>query len=150
MTVSILPKTAHFAPRSDWARQLFDAGRVTAADVRQLRFRQFPLGLPSRADAEALFALDRALLDKAADWADLVSELLTDHLIWGERPTGTLTHDGANWILDETDRQPTSAGLATLVALIDEAASAPSWFAAAVRRRVAEDWRQCVARPLAA
>jgi hypothetical protein len=150
MTVSILPKTAHFAPRSDWARRLFDAGRITPADVRQLRFRQFPLGLPGRADAEALFALDRALLDKSADWGDLVSELLSDHLVWGERPTGTLTHDGANWILSEVDRQPTSAGLATLVALMDEAASAPSWFSAAVRRRVAEDWRHTAGRPLAA
>ena len=125
-----------------WSSRLIRAGRVTAGDVAQLRNEIFPLGLVGRGDAEALFEVDRAVLDKSAGWNEVFVELVVDFLVWGNRPTGTVESEQAEWLVAQVDRLTTAAGLFTLASLLEEAQVYPSWFPAAVRGRVAQDWRR--------
>ena len=123
-----------------WAERLIDKACVTSNDVLNLR-GEYPLGLFGRDDAEALFHVERNVLDKCPSWSTLFAEMLVDHLVWGERPTGELRQDAAEWLLAEVDQQPTAAGLSVLVEVLEEAPNVPSWYPAAVRRRLARNWR---------
>lgn len=124
-----------------WSTALIGRARIDDADVASIRRKVFPLGLHTRQDAEAMFDVDQILLDKCAAWTELFAELLVDHLVWGERPTGRIEQDAAEWVLARVGGNPTLAGMATLVALTQEAVGAPPWFYSAVGHRASTDWR---------
>ena len=97
------------------------AGRISAADVRHLHREILPDGIPSRAAADALLALDRTL---EADplWLDLLTPAVVNYAVWGSRPTGVVNAETANWLLTAlTIGEPTPTALRILQEILSEA-----------------------------
>ena len=113
---------------------------VTTRDVASLHRHLFADASLDRAEATALFDLERAALTRCDAWTAFFIESVTDHVVWGERPTGRLDESEAHWLIDEVDATRTPASFALLVNVLDEAASVPAWFPAAVRARAAAGW----------
>jgi len=109
---------------------------MTPAKVRQLRRALYEDEVLSRAEAEALFALERAQKGRAGrDWTRFFVEILTDYLVWRAQPARQLAHDAANWLIAEADRDLSPAVYALLAHVLAEADSVPAWFVAAVREK---------------
>lgn len=88
---------------SNLSLQLFcnrtaEAGCITRADVRSLCEEHLADGLANRDEADLLLALDRAVTDKDADFADFLVAAVVDFAVWGERPTGRIDHEVATWL----------------------------------------------------
>ena len=115
--------------------------KVTAMDVAWLRREVFADGVVTREAAEELFAVERADIEKAAEWTDFFVEMITDYTLWQARPTGALNETQAEWLLAQTDSCMTVNALATLVNVLGEAHRAPRWFLAAVRARAHRPWK---------
>jgi hypothetical protein len=114
--------------------------KVTAQDVAWLRREIFAEGEVTREAAEELFAVARAGLDNASEWTELFVELITDHVVWQSRPTGVVSDEEAQWLIDRADACQSVEALATLVNVLAEAHRAPQWFVTAVKAR-ASQWR---------
>ena len=117
------------------------AGRkVTAQDVAWLRREVFAEGEVTRETAEDLFAVARAGMANAPEWTELFVELITDYVVWQSRPTGVVTDEEAEWLIERADACKSIEALAALVNVLAEAHRAPQWFVTAVRSRAAR-WR---------
>jgi len=114
--------------------------RVTAQDVAWLRREVFADGEVTREAADELFAVARARMNNAPEWTELFVELITDHVVWQTRPTGVVTDEQANWLLQRADECKSLEALAALVNVLAEAQRAPQWFVAAVRARAVGGW----------
>ena len=112
--------------------------RITKEDVTALRASDLATGLRDRAEAELMFAIERGRTETCRAWGDLLVELVTDFVVWDQRPSGTLTEEAASWLSDQVGECPTPACLALLVAVTDEAADLPAWFLPAVRLRASK------------
>ena len=129
---------------------------VTPTDVASLHRHLFADASLDRAEAESLFELERAALSRCDTWTAFFIEAVTDHVVWGERPTGRLDEDAACWLMREVDATLSPASFALLVNILDEAQSVPSWFPAAVHARAVAGWpglshgEDVFSRPLAA
>ncbi len=113
---------------------------VSHQDVASLHRHLFADGSIDRAEAEALFDLERAALSRCEAWTSFFIQAVTDHVVWGSRPTGRLDEAQADWLIAQADRARTPAAFAVLVNVIDEAHTVPSWFAGAVRARAVAGW----------
>lgn len=111
--------------------------RVTAQDVGWLRREVFADGEVTRETADELFAVARARMNNAPEWTELFVELITDHVVWQARPTGVVTDEQAEWLLERADECKSVEALAALVNVLAEAHRAPKWFVSAVRARAA-------------
>ena len=127
---------------------------VSAADVASLHRHLFAEGSLDRGEAEALFDLERTALSRCEAWTGFFIQAVTDHVVWGARPTGRLDEGQAEWLLAQADATRTPASFAILVNVLDEAQSLPSWFAGAVKARAVAGWpgvsrgEGAVSRPL--
>jgi hypothetical protein len=142
MAFADLPKHTlyGFQPASDRRGLIADLARtgeiMTKAKVRQLRRALYEDEVLGRADAEALFALERVQQGRACrEWTRFFVEALTDHLVWRARPEKALDQESALWLLAEADRGLSPAVYALLAHVLAEAARAPAWFVEAVRAR---------------
>ena len=81
----------------EYIDRVTEAKQITAEDVQDLQRRVLPDGLTTRLEAEALLALDRSLAAHAS-WAEAVTGLVVDFVLWGSRPTGIVTADDASWL----------------------------------------------------
>lgn len=115
--------------------------KVTAMDVSWLRREVFADGLVARDAAEELFAVERANVEKAQEWTDFFIETITDYALWQARPTGVLSEEQAEWLIEQTDSCMTAGALAALVNVLGEAHRVPRWFLAAMRSRAQRDWK---------
>ncbi len=76
-----------------------ERGKVTAADVAELR-NQFELrGEISLLEAESLFALDRSARQKCAEWQDFFVETLVDFIVYQEEPEGSISPQNSEWLI---------------------------------------------------
>lgn len=108
--------------------------------VQRLRREIFSDGVIERADAEALFAVERRCIPACAEWRDFFIEAIVDHLLWQCRPSGVLSEEQATWLIAQADRARTLSAFAILVAILDEAERTPRWFGPAVKRRAQDGW----------
>lgn len=115
-----------------------DEGSPRAA--ASLHRHLFPDGSLDRVEAEALFDLERAALSRCEAWTTFFIQAVTDHVVWGARPTGRLDEAQADWLIAQVDRTRTLASFAILVDVLDEAQSVPPWFEGAVRARAVAGW----------
>ena len=113
---------------------------VSRQDVASLHRHLFADGSIDRSEAEALFDLERAALSRCDAWTGFFIQAITDHVVWGERPTGRLDEGQADWLLAQADATRTPTAFAILVNVMDEAHTIPSWFAGAVRARAVAGW----------
>ena len=105
----------------EYIDKMTDANRIGAEDVRDLQRRVLPDGLTSRAEAEALLALDRTLSTDGS-WGEALSALVVDFVVWGARPTGKVTADDASWLAAALDiGSPTETSLRIAQAIVEEA-----------------------------
>ena len=74
------------------------AEAIAAADLVQARRQRNPGESISRAEAEALLALDRMQRDSAASWRDFIADAIADHLVSTE-PAGIITAEKAEWLI---------------------------------------------------
>ena len=113
---------------------------ISAADVTALRREVFADGEVTRAEADALFALERAPGAKCVEWTPFFIEAMTDHVVWQARPTGIVNAAQGEWLLEQADLTRTINALAALINVLAEAHRVPLWFVAAVRARAARGW----------
>ena len=59
----------------------------------------FSDGIRSRVEAEVLLQLARAVKPVDPAWADFVVASIVDFAVWGERPTGYVDQNTANWLI---------------------------------------------------
>jgi hypothetical protein len=90
------------------------AGRISSDEVRHLHREILPDGIPSRAVADALLALDRTL-EAGPLWSDFLTPAVVNYAVWGLRPTGVVNAETANWLLTAlTIGEPTPTALRIL------------------------------------
>ena len=111
------------------------AGRVTS--LHRHLFTDCSL---DRHEAEALFDLERAALTRSDAWTAFFIQAVTDHVVWGARPTGRLSEEQAEWLISRVDETRTTASFAILVNVLDETRHVPAWFEGAVRARAIAGW----------
>jgi hypothetical protein len=125
-------------------RSVLDAivkrGEVSAADVAGLRREIFVDGAMSRQGAEALFAIERATIEKCPEWIAFFAETITEHAVWQARPTGVVNEDQAQWLIAQADQCRSIGALAVLVDVLVEADRVPGWLPEAVRARTRQGW----------
>ncbi len=109
-------------------------------EAASLHRHLFADGSLDRAEAEALFDLERSALSRCESWTAFFIQAVTDHVVWGVRPTGRLDEDQADWLLRQVDATRTAASFAVLVNVLDEADKVPAWFAGAIRARAIAGW----------
>lgn len=119
---------------------LAGALEMSRADLAHLEARFLGAGVPTRADMEALFRLDRAPTLKCAQWTSFFVEAITDYVVWQVRPTGVLGDEIAEWLIDEADFDNTVNALAVLVNVLAEAERVPRWFLRELKARAAAGW----------
>ena len=97
------------------------AGRISSDEVRHLHREILPDGIPSRAVADALLALDRTL-EAGPLWSDFLTPAVVNYAVWGLRPTGVVNAETANWLLTAlTIGEPTPTALRILEEILSEA-----------------------------
>jgi hypothetical protein len=104
---------------------------VAAADLVQLRRQRNPDEAISRAEAEALLALDRMQANSAASWRDFIADAIADHLASVE-PAGIITPEKADWLiaaLAPAGQIETVTGIETLLRAMEAAREVPSMLA---------------------
>ncbi len=115
-------------------------GAVWDCDI-ELVTRSVLAGRPvTRAEADALFDVECANIEKCPAWTCFLVEAITDHLVWEARPTGVIDEEKAEWLLDHVDRAASLNGLAVLVNVLAEAHKVPLWLVSAARARAARGW----------
>jgi hypothetical protein len=115
-------------------------GAVWDCDI-ELVTRSVLAGRPlTRAEADALFDVECANIEKCSAWTCFLVEAITDHLVWEARPTGIIDEEKAEWLLDHVDRAASLNGLAVLVNVLAEAHKVPLWLVSAARARAARGW----------
>ena len=82
----------------DFCNHAVATGRITLADVQALTRDVLPDGIACRDAADMLIALERAVPDADAAFADLLVALVVDFAVWGERPSGYVDRAVAAWL----------------------------------------------------
>lgn len=103
------------------------AEAVAAADLVQSRRARNPQEKISRAEAEALLALDRMQKNAAASWRDFIADAVADHLIAGA-PESVLTPEKAEWLIAAiapADEIETPTAFETLLRAMEAAREVP-------------------------
>ncbi len=104
------------------------AEAVAAADLVQLRRQRHPDETISRAEAEALLALDRRQKNSAASWRDFIADAVADHLASVE-PAGIITPEKADWLIAAmapAGEIETATAVETLLRTMEAAREVPS------------------------
>lgn len=116
---------------------LMQADEIGPEAVRALQRLVIAAGAVTRAEADALFALEASTVAKPADWTAFFVEAITDHVVWDERPTGIVDEASARWLVAQVDRTGSMGALAALVNIMAEAHRVPAWLLAEARSRAA-------------
>jgi hypothetical protein len=124
--------------------------KLTAMDVAWLRREVFASGLVSREAADELFAVERAGLANAPEWADLFIEKIVDYVVRQSEGDGEIDGDKAHWLIARADECASANALAALATALAEARRAPAWLVAAARARATGGWPGAEATALAA
>ena len=108
--------------------ELMARGAVRAEDVLKLRRSFYPDGHISPAEAEALFAINRACPEQDVEWCDFFVEALTDFVVHQALPQGYITADNADWLVERISEDgvvQSMTELEVLIKIIDAARWAP-------------------------
>jgi len=101
--------------------RVVEAKSIGREDIGYLTQTTLEDGLASRQEAEALLVLDRTLPAEAG-FADLVVALVVDFVVFGSRPTGTVTREDGAWLAAVLDSgRPNGTALRIAEAIVAEA-----------------------------
>ena len=124
------------------AQRVAASGIVGPADV--LAVRRAVYGgdcLVSRAEAEAVFAVERARRAHNPDWSAFFIEALSDYILNQELPAGYVSEENAAWLQAEISKRKspsTDGDLAIVVRVIEQAREVPASFSAFALRMAKE------------
>ena len=105
----------------EYMERVIEAKQISADDVRDLQRNVLEDGLTSRAEADALLALDRSL-PADESWGDVLVALMVDYVVWGTRPTGKVTAEDGEWLSGALEvGTPTPTALRIAYAVAEEA-----------------------------
>jgi hypothetical protein len=82
-----------------FASRVLRTRHMDQSDRKTLERVIFSDGIRSRMEAEVLLQLARAVRPIDPAWADFVVASIVDFVVWGERPTGTIEQDTADWLV---------------------------------------------------
>ena len=85
---------------AQWVEGIRTKGRIGKHDVAALRRDVLADGVTSLEEAEALVALDRAVVFAHSSWAPTFIAALTDFAVWGARPTGIIDPAMGTWLAE--------------------------------------------------
>lgn len=103
-------------------------GQITAGDLLSLRREGWGDGIITRAEAEALFALNSALQDRSTEWVDFFVEAIGEFVLNGTEPRLQCSLEEAEWLIAQIDRDgkvDSMAELETLVRILERAENTP-------------------------
>ncbi len=113
---------------------------IQSDDVVMLRRDVFGDGVVTRAEAEALFALDASCQNKCEEWPVFFCEAITDYIVHQEQPAGYISEDNGKWLIRSVSRDgmvDTETELELLVKVLEAAKSAPDSLSAYALEQVA-------------
>lgn len=103
-------------------------GQITADGILALRREGWGDGIITRAEAEALFALNRALRERSTEWVDFFVEAIGEFVLNGTEPRLQCSDEEAAWLIAQVDadgRVESMAELETLVRILERAENTP-------------------------
>jgi len=113
---------------SDLARRAAADGQVTSADVLALRREGWGDGIITREEAEALFALNRALDTRDEAFCDFFVEAIGEFVLNGSEPKRQCDAQEAEWLIAQVDHDgalESMVELETLVRIVERAENMP-------------------------
>ncbi|MGL4494168.1 MAG: hypothetical protein ACRCXM_09225 [Beijerinckiaceae bacterium] len=96
----------------------------TDEDMRFLDQARASCACEPRELVELFLVIDSLTTEKPAGWPDFLIDTIVDMLVWGERPTGVVTTETADWLLARvapTGFVQRGAQRALIVAIVREA-----------------------------
>ena len=103
-------------------------GQINADELLSLRREGWGDGIITRAEAEALFALNSALQDRSTAWTDFFVEAIGEFVLNGTEPRLQCFLDEADWLIGQIDRDGkvgSMTELETLVRILERAENTP-------------------------
>jgi hypothetical protein len=82
----------------DFVTKAAARNRITFGDVRRLQRNVLPDGVSTREEAELLIRLDGRVARADEAWIDWLVAAVVDFAVWGERPTGAVEGEAAEWL----------------------------------------------------
>lgn len=112
----------------DIARQAAADGQITAEGLLALRREGWGDGIITRAEAEALFALNNALAERSPEWCDFFVEAIGEFVLNGTPPRLQCSAEEAEWLIAQIDHDgvvDSVVELETMVRIIERAENVP-------------------------
>ena len=103
-------------------------GHLSAEGLLALRREGWGDGIITRAEAEALFALNAALRDRSPEWCDFFVEAIGEFVLNGTEPRLQCSDEEAAWLIEQVDldgKVESMAELETLVRILERAENTP-------------------------
>ncbi len=112
----------------DIARRAAADGQITAEGLLALRREGWGDGIITRAEAEALFAVNNALVERSPEWCDFFVEAIGEFVLNGTPPRLQCSLEEAEWLIGQIDHDgvvDSMVELETMVRIIERAENVP-------------------------
>jgi hypothetical protein len=103
-------------------------GRITAEELLSLRREGWGDGIITRAEAEALFAVNNALHERTPEWCDFFVEAIGEFVLNGTPPRLQCSVEEAEWLIGQIDHDgvvESMVELETMVRILERAENTP-------------------------
>lgn len=110
------------------ARAAAADGRITAEELLALRREGWGDGIITRAEAEALFAVNNALVERTSEWCDFFVEAIGEFVLNGTPPRLQCSTEEAEWLISQIDHDgvvESMVELETMVRILERAENTP-------------------------
>lgn len=112
----------------DIAQRAAADGQITAEGLLALRREGWGDGIITRAEAEALFAVNNALRERSVEWCDFFVEAIGEFVLNGTPPRLQCSLEEAEWLIGQIDADGMAESmveLETMVRIIERAENVP-------------------------
>jgi len=100
------------------ARSASADGQITADELLALRREGWGDGVITRAEAEALFDLNRALKERSPEWCDFFVEAIGEFVLNGTPPRLQCNDEDAEWLIAQVEADGAAESMAELEAMV--------------------------------
>lgn len=103
-------------------------GQITAEELLALRREGWGDGIITRAEAEALFAINNALHEWTPEWCDFFIEAIGEFVLNGTEPRRQCSLEEADWLIAQIDQDgviESMVELETMVRILERAENVP-------------------------
>lgn len=112
----------------DIAQRAAADGQITADELLALRREGWGDGIITRAEAEALFALNSSLRDRSNEWCDVFVEAIGEFVLNAAPPRLQCSLEEAEWLIGQIDHDgvvESMVELETMVRILERAENTP-------------------------